>query len=99
MAAPGKATPLSRVVVDACLGFGAIVFGFPLVWMVVTSLTPAEQTLAYPPQLLPAAHYAVLDGERVEVTKDQQVKTPAALVEQLTGMRAGVRVLIPRACP
>ncbi len=95
MSAPGKRTPIGRFVVYACLGFGAIVFGFPLVWMVVTSLTPAEQTLAYPPQLLPVAHYAVLGGERVEVTKDLEVKVPSVLVEQLTGLRAGVRVVIP----
>lgn len=96
MSVPGKSSAVGRFVVYAVLGFGALIFGFPLVWMIVTSLTPAEQTLAHPPQLLPAAHFVDLDGARLEVTKDLQVKGPSALVEQLTGMRTGVRIVIPR---
>lgn len=88
---------VGKFVVYACLGFGAIVFGFPLLWMIVTSLTPAEQTLEHPPRLAPVAHYVALeDGRRIEVTKDRLVSVPSALVEQLTGMRAGVRVVVPR---
>ena len=98
MTVPGRrAFPLGRYLVYACLGFGAILFGFPLLWMFVTSLTPAEQTLAYPPQLAPLAYYAVLDGRRVEVTRDLVVQQPSAFVENVGGMRAGVRTVIPLA--
>ena len=90
-----KPSVTARFVVYACLGFGAIVFGFPLVWMFITSLTPAEQTLAYPPRLAPLAHYAELDGREVEVTRDFVVSEPSVLVESLTGMRAGVRTVLP----
>jgi multiple sugar transport system permease protein len=86
---------VGRFVVYAALGFGAIVFGFPLFWMLVTSLTPAEQTLAYPPQVVPVAHYAMLDGQRMEVTRDYEVRVRSAFVETLTGLRAGVRYVVP----
>lgn len=92
-----KPSPAARFLVYALLGFGAIVFGFPLVWMFVTSLTPAEQTLAYPPRLAPLAHYAVLDGRRMEVTRDLVVGERSAFVETLVGLRAGVRTVLPLA--
>ncbi len=85
----------TRFVVYACLGFGAVVFGFPLLWMFITSLTPAEQTLAYPPRLVPLAHYAVLDGRRMEVTHDLVVPAPSVLVEIVGGTRAGARMVLP----
>ena len=37
--------------VYACLGLGTILFVFPLLWMLVTSLSPIEQTVSYPPLL------------------------------------------------
>lgn len=89
-----RRTPVGRFLVYACLGFGAIVFGFPLVWMLVTSLTPPEQTLSYPPQLVPQAHYAELGGQRMEITKDFRIDQPSVFVETVGGLRAGVRVVI-----
>lgn len=91
-----RRVPVGRFFVYACLGFGAILFGFPLLWMLITSLTPAEQTLAYPPRLVPVAHYAELGGEMVEVTRDHRVRERGALVELQVGRRKGVRVVVPR---
>ncbi len=87
----------TRFFVYACLGLGALLFGFPLVWMLSTSLSPIEQTLSYPPRLLPLTHYATLGGERLEVTLDGEVTAPSALVRELTGSRAGTLKLIPEA--
>ncbi|MGH8018418.1 MAG: hypothetical protein ACREIA_09030 [Opitutaceae bacterium] len=67
---------IGRYVVYACLGFGTILFAFPLLWMVITSLMPIEQAMAYPPNFIPKAHFVVIDGERLEVTKDFQIAVP-----------------------
>jgi multiple sugar transport system permease protein len=90
-----KGVHTTRFVVYALLGFGSIVFAFPLLWMLVTSLSPVEQTVTYPPKLLPTAHYVELDGVRMEVTKDFEVREPSAFVELVAGMRAGLRVVLP----
>ena len=87
--------PVKRFVIYACLGFGTIVFAFPLLWMLVTSLSPIEQTVSYPPRLLPYAHYAVLDGRRVEVTLDAEIRERSAFVEVVSGLRTGVRRVVP----
>ncbi len=52
---------------------GAVLFAFPMVWMVSTSLKPPEQAAAVPPTLLPRAHYAEIDGRRAEVTLDREL--------------------------
>lgn len=91
-----KPSVTTRFLVYACLGFGAVVFGFPLLWMFITSVTPAEQTLAYPPRVVPLAHYAVLDGARMEVTRDFVVQAPSVLVEVVNGPREGTRLVLPR---
>ncbi len=71
---PAQRSLALRYFVYACLGFGTLLFGFPLVWMLSTSLSPVEQTLSYPPRLLPLAHHATLEGERLEVTLDGEVR-------------------------
>jgi multiple sugar transport system permease protein len=85
----------ARCALYACLGFGSLLFVFPLVWMLVTSLSPIEQAASYPPHLLPVAHYAVLDGELREVTLDREVTLRSAFIETTAGLRAGVRSVIP----
>jgi multiple sugar transport system permease protein len=85
----------TRFVVYACLGFGTILFAFPLLWMLATSLSPIEQTVSYPPRLLPLAHYAPIEGQRLEVTMDAEVHTRSAFVQTVSGPRAGVRKVVP----
>lgn len=93
--APSGSRIAARFVLYACLGFGALLFSFPLVWMLGTSLSPIEQTVSYPPRLLPVAHYATIDGRRLEVTMDLEVRRRSAFVENLSGLRVGTRSVIP----
>ncbi|BET66445.1 hypothetical protein ASA1KI_13630 [Opitutales bacterium ASA1] len=86
---------IGRWVIYACLGFGSILFAFPLVWMVITSLMPIEQAMAHPPNILPKAYHASIDGTRFEVTRDFEVTEPGMLVEITTGLRAGERFFLP----
>ena len=90
-----KLSLVTRFVVYAGLGFGCILFLFPLVWMVVTSLSPIEQTVSYPPRLLPLAHYASIDGRKLEVTVDAEVREPSVFVESVSGLRVGLKTVIP----
>lgn len=85
----------TRWLVYVALGLGTVLFAFPLLWMLVTSLSPIEQTVSYPPRLLPLAHYAVIEGERLEVTMDAEVSQRSAFVQTVAGRRAGVRRVIP----
>ena len=84
-----------RFAVYVGLGLGTLLFTFPLVWMLVTSLSPIEQTVSYPPRLLPLAHTAVLDSQRMEVTLDAEVRERSAFVENISGLRVGLRTVIP----
>jgi multiple sugar transport system permease protein len=45
----------ARLMVQALLIAGSIVFLFPLLWMISTSLKPIEETMAMPPRLLPSS--------------------------------------------
>lgn len=89
-----RLSPAQRYAAYAGLGFGTLLFGFPLLWMVATSLSPVEQTLSFPPRLLPLAHYAELNGQRREVTLDEQVREPSVLIQQLRGTQAGFSTLV-----
>jgi multiple sugar transport system permease protein len=85
---------LTRSLVYVALLMGCCLFAFPLIWMLLTSLKPIEQTMTYPPQWIPTANFIEVDGRSVEVTRDLVVEEPAALVELLVGFRAGERQLI-----
>jgi multiple sugar transport system permease protein len=50
----------------------ASLFAFPMLWLVLTSLQPREQTGRIPPQLLPRQHYLDVDGQRTLVTPPQE---------------------------
>jgi ABC-type glycerol-3-phosphate transport system permease component len=39
------------------IAFGAVVLMFPLYWMVLTAIRPADEAYVYPPQLVPGALY------------------------------------------
>lgn len=47
-------TPLARFVVHAALLAGSLLFLFPLLWMISTSLKPIEEAMRMPPRLLPS---------------------------------------------
>ena len=66
-----------RFALYALLGGGAILFSFPLVWMLVTALKPIEQTMDSPPSWIPVAHTIEWEGDRMEVTLDQRVTQPS----------------------
>jgi multiple sugar transport system permease protein len=43
-----------RILVYVVLGIGVVIFAFPFVWMVSTSLKPASDVFEFPPSLIPA---------------------------------------------
>lgn len=76
----------SRPAIYALLGAASLLFLTPFVWLVATSLKPLEQAMVLPPTLLPRAHYATIDGRRVEVTIDYTVNQ-AGVVAETAGQR------------
>jgi len=68
-ATPGRRRP-QRLLTYALLLAGSVIFLFPLVWLLLTSLKPIEQTMTMPPTWIPRAYYATLNGQRLEVTPD-----------------------------
>ncbi len=59
---------LTRLLVYGLLAAGSVLFLFPLIWLLATSLKPIEQTMSLPPTWIPRAYYATIDGRRMEVT-------------------------------
>lgn len=57
-----------RVLLYMLLLAGSAVYLFPLVWLLLTSLKPIEQTMTMPPTWLPRAYYTTINGRRTEVT-------------------------------
>jgi len=45
---------VAHTAIHAVLGLGSLVFLFPLLWMISTSLKPIEETMRVPPQWLPS---------------------------------------------
>jgi multiple sugar transport system permease protein len=82
-------TRFSKAIVTALLLLCSAAFVAPFVWLISTSLKPIEQTLSLPITFLPKAYFAELDGRRMEVTIDYQVRQPGAVVRYLTGDDAG----------
>ncbi len=89
-----KAT-LTRLVIHIVLVCGSVTFLFPLLWMVSTSLKPIEQTMVMPPQWVPRAYYALIEGERVPVKKLFQLDQTSFIVRATAGDRKGQKLLIP----
>ncbi len=86
-----KANPAARFAVYALLvGLGGL-FGVPLLWLLVTSLKPVEQTMSNPPTWLPYAHYSEIGGKRVDVVLDARVTEPSVLVEDVATGRRDLR--------
>jgi multiple sugar transport system permease protein len=86
-----KPTPVARFTLYALLvGLGSL-FGLPLVWLLITSLKPSEQTMSNPPTLVPRAYYADLGGRRLDVMLDARVTEPSVLVEDIATGRRDLR--------
>jgi len=92
-----KLSKPKRVAVHALLIAGSVLFLFPFVWLVTTSLKPIEQTMKMPPDWLPRASYAEVGGERVQVVRERQLDQPSVLVHITDGRRKGERLLLPEA--
>ncbi|MFP4058279.1 MAG: carbohydrate ABC transporter permease [Candidatus Brocadiia bacterium] len=75
-----KLSPPKRLATHLVLLAGSVLFLFPFVWLVSTSLKPIEQTMMMPPQWVPRAYYAPLDGERTQVTRDRRIEGPSVIV-------------------
>lgn len=86
----------NRITIYALLIAGAVLFAFPLVWMISTSLKSPEQAAAVPPALVPTAHYAEIAGERVEVTLDRELPDRPGHWQVTTKDGTGTRATLPR---
>ena len=82
-------------IVHAILVAGSIVFLFPFVWLVTTSLKPIEQTMKMPPEWVPRAYYAPIGGERVKVVRERQFLPSELEIELVEGPEAGRRLTVP----
>ncbi|HOW19766.1 MAG TPA: carbohydrate ABC transporter permease [Phycisphaerae bacterium] len=74
---------------------GSVVFAFPFVWLVSTSLKPNEQAASMPPQWIPKIYAAPIEGRRTAVIKDHEIRSPCVLVRLTEGPQAGQKLLIP----
>ena len=90
-----RLTLAKRIAVHALLCGGAVLFLFPFVWLVTTSLKPIEQTMKMPPDWLPRAAYAPVGGERMKVLGERALDQPSVIVTIAEGKREGERLLLP----
>lgn len=89
-----RTSPPYRFALYGLLGGLALLFVFPLVWMFVTSLKPAEQTMEAPPTWMPMEHRVSWGGERVEVNLDARVASPSLWLVR-DGPSGGEHRLVP----
>jgi len=89
-----KPSPPKRIAVHALLVAGSLVFIFPFVWLITTSLKPVEQIMKMPPDWLPRAYYAPVQGQRLKVVKERQLDESSVLVNYAHGNERK-RVLLP----
>ncbi len=82
-------TPLARFFCYALLVAGSILFLFPFLWLMFTSLKPIEQTMQMPPTWIPRAFFTEFDGVRVEAPRDDPENAPGILIQRLRGSDAG----------
>ena len=87
-------SPMARFLLYLLLGAASVVFLAPFAWMIATSLKPIEQAMSLPPDWIPRAYDAVLDGRRLEVTKDFMLRQAGEVVELTVGADAGRRVFL-----
>lgn len=82
---------IGRVAFYVMLAALSFIFIAPLLWMILTAVKPIEQTMTRPITLWPRTHFAEIDGERMDVTRDYVTAVPGAVVEVLAGDQAGRR--------
>jgi multiple sugar transport system permease protein len=87
-------SPISRFLLYALLVAASVVFVAPFAWMIVTSLKPIEQAMSLPPDWIPREDDAVIDGRRMEVTRDFMARQAGVVVELTAGEDAGRRVFL-----
>lgn len=75
-------TPFGKCLIYAALLLGTVVFIFPLVWMISTSLKPIEQTMSLPPTWLPYQLHTQVDGVRTPVQRGIAIEEPAVLIRR-----------------
>ncbi len=92
-------TVIGRLVVYALLVGGSVVFLFPLIWMIATSLKPIEQTMATPPSFLPRRYATVIDGRELEVTRTEQLADGRWRVTERSPTKAVTRPLATAVVP
>jgi len=90
-----KLTRTKRMATHAILIAASALFLFPFVWLVTTSVKPIEQTMKMPPDWVPSAFYATVQGDRMKVVRQRVVEPASAIVHIEDGLRRGERVLAP----
>lgn len=78
-----KLSPPKRIAVHAALIAGSCVFVFPFLWLILTSLKPVEQIMQMPPDWLPRAYYAPVEGQRLKVIRERQVDEPSLIIRHM----------------
>jgi multiple sugar transport system permease protein len=73
---------------------GSMMFLFPFVWMLSTSLKPIEQTTSMPPQWVPHDYYAELQGRVRQVVRGDPLTVPMLVIRLEEGLRAGEQELV-----
>jgi multiple sugar transport system permease protein len=68
-----KRSTASHFIIYGLLISLSLIFVAPLLWMLSTSLKPVEETMTFPMVWIPRAYYATIDGQRMEVTRDNEV--------------------------
>jgi len=92
-----KLTVPKRIGIHTLLIVGSCLFIFPFIWLVTTSLKPVEQIMKMPPDWLPRAYYAPVEGQRLKVVKEREIGEPSLIVRYTVGGTSPSRVLLPAA--
>ncbi len=85
---------INRFLIYVMLIVSSFIFALPLIWVVVTSLKPVEQTMTVPPTWIPKAYYINIDGKIIEVKKDIKLSADGFIVEVLEGPRIGEKIIV-----
>ena len=87
-------TQFGRLLALTAVALLAVVFAFPFLWMVVTSLMPLEQAMSSPPRWVPRGYAVEMDGEYVDVIKGQAIGTDGYIVQPVGGLSGGQKLFV-----
>ena len=73
----------------------SVVFALPLVWVLVTSLKPVEQTMTIPPTWVPKTYYIQVAGKQIEVKKGVVTQEAGVIAVVKDGPKKGERLFVP----